>query len=251
MPEARSAPAGAGITTPAPRLREVLLVLALVLALFGFAVAGYVLLRRSAPAVLAFWSLDGRPAILLLPLEGVVISLSVWLGLLRPGPEKRLVLGMVPLDAAWRHRSILAGIALFIAAIGAALLLQALLDRPLRAPTAEDLGLVGASPMRFAFILLMGGYFVPLAEELLFRGVIFRWLLEKLGFALAALLSGALFGALHFGSGSDHIWVPFAYGLVFAWLYFRTGSIWAPVFAHRTTNSISLTIAWLASSAGG
>jgi membrane protease YdiL (CAAX protease family) len=158
---------------------------------------------------------------------------------------------MVPLEAPWIHRSILAGVGLFVAAIGAALLLQALFDRPLRAPRAEDLGLVGASPLRFAFLLLMGGYFVPFAEELLFRGVIFRWLLEKLGFVLAALLSAALFGVLHFGGGRDHIWVTFAYGIVFAWLYFRSGSIWAPVFAHRTTNTISLTIAWLASRASG
>jgi uncharacterized protein len=245
------APPGAGIATPAPRLRELLLVLALVLVFLALAVAGYVLLLKLAPAVIAFWSYRGRPAILLLPLEAAALSLSVWLGLLRAAGEKRLVLGMVPLEPPWRQRSIFAGLDLFIVAIGAALLLQALLDRPLRAPTAEDLGLAGASPMRFAFLLLMGGYFVPLAEELLFRGVIFRWLLEKLGFVLAALLSGALFGALHFGGGSDHIWVTSAYGVVFAWLYFRTGSIWAPVFAHRTTNTVALTIAWLASSAGG
>jgi membrane protease YdiL (CAAX protease family) len=137
-----------------------------------------------------------------------------------------------------------------VAAIGAALLVQAAADRSFRGPTAEDLGLVGASPVRFAFLLLMGGYVVPFAEELLFRGVIFRWTLEVLGFLPAALVSAAIFGALHYGSGADHVWVTFAYGLVFAWLYARSGSLWAPVFAHRTTNSISITIAWLASNLG-
>jgi membrane protease YdiL (CAAX protease family) len=239
------------IASPPPRLRELLLALGLVLFFLGLAIAGYVLLRNLAPGLLAFWGYDGRAAILLLPLEAGILSLAVWLGLRRDADEKRLVLGMVPFEAPWRFRSILAGLALLLGVLGAALFVQALLDRPLRAPTAESLGLVGASPVRFAFLLLMGGYFVPLAEELLFRGLVFRWLLEKLGFAPAALLSAALFGALHFGSGSDHIWVTFVYGLVFAWLYFRAGSIWAPVFAHRTTNTVSIALAWLATGAGG
>jgi membrane protease YdiL (CAAX protease family) len=231
-------------------LPEVLLTLALVLLLFGLAVALYVVLRHLAPGFLSFWSVRDRAAILLLPLEALVLCLAVWLGLRRPRAEKRLVLGMVPMASPWTRRSILAGLALFVAAIGAALLVQAAADRSFRGPTAEDLGLVGASPVRFAFLLLMGGYVVPFAEELLFRGVIFRWLLEKLGFAPAALVSAAIFGGLHYGSGADHVWVTFAYGLVFAWLYARSGSLWAPVFAHRTTNSISITIAWLASNLG-
>jgi hypothetical protein len=229
-------------------LAELLLTLALVLFLFVLAIVGFVLLRRLAPALLSFWSVRERAAILLLPLEGIVLCLSVWLGVRRPEAEKRLVLGIVPMPPPWPRRSILAGLVLFVVAITAALLLQAVADRPFRGPTAEDLGLVGASPVRFAYLLLMGGYFVPLAEELLFRAVLFRWLLEVLGFAPAALLSAAVFGGLHFGSGADHVWVTFAYGIVFAWLYARSGSIWAPVFAHRTTNSISITIAWLASS---
>jgi membrane protease YdiL (CAAX protease family) len=244
------APRRTAISTPAPRLLELLLTVALVVILFGLAAAGYVLLRHFAPGLLSFWSVRERAAILLLPLEGLVLCLSVWLGLRRPEPEKRAVLGIVSMSSPWPWWSILAGLALFVAAIGTALLLQVAVNRPFRGPAAEDLGLVGASPIRFAYLLLMGGYFVPFAEELLFRGVVFRWLLEMLGFVPAAFLSAAIFGGLHFGSGIDHVWVTFAYGLVFAWLYARSGSLWAPVFAHRTTNSISITIAWLASSVG-
>jgi membrane protease YdiL (CAAX protease family) len=244
-----AAPTAARLTTPAPRWYEVLLAVALVVALGVAAIAAFRALQGAAPELVSFWSSGGRAPVVLLPLEALVLLAACWAALLRPAAEKPLVLGLVPLRPPWPGRSVLAGILLFFGAVAFAFLLERLLGRPLRAPTPAELGLGEASAMRFAFILLMGGYLVPLAEEVLFRGVIFRWLLERLGFAAAALLSGALFGALHFGNGSDHVWITGAYGVVFAWLYWRSGSLWAPVFAHRATNAIALTLAWLAAEA--
>jgi membrane protease YdiL (CAAX protease family) len=239
-----------GIATPAPRWYEVLLALALVMVFGVLAIGAVALLQRAAPELVSFWSRSERAPILLLPLEALMLLAACWLALFRRAGEKPLVLGIVPLRSPWARRSILAGVLLFIAAVAVALLIERLLGRPLRTPTPADLGLAEASPMRFAFILLMGGYLVPLAEEVLFRGVIFRWLFEKLGFGLAALLSGAFFGALHAGNGTDHVWITAGYGVVFAWLYWRSGSLWAPVFAHRVTNSIAITLAWLTAGAG-
>jgi hypothetical protein len=80
----------------------------------------------------------------------------------------------------------------------------------------------------------------PLAEEVLFRGIIFRALRIKTGFVVAALISGALFGLIHME--------PFQaiqlsmLGVVLAWLYDRTGSLWPSIILHATNNLVTLVV---------
>ena len=68
---------------------------------------------------------------------------------------------------------------------------------------------------------LVGGVIAPVAEEILFRGVIFDYL-RRLGVTTAVLASTALFAALHLGKA-----IPVTQivgGVVFALAYHRTGS---------------------------
>jgi membrane protease YdiL (CAAX protease family) len=91
----------------------------------------------------------------------------------------------------------------------------------------------------------------PFVEESFFRGFVFRGLLnfqpgslvarQRLGaagqFWIAALLSGFLFAASHLQPG---LLLPFTgVGALFAWLFWRSGSLWPNIIAHAAFNAIS------------
>jgi membrane protease YdiL (CAAX protease family) len=76
----------------------------------------------------------------------------------------------------------------------------------------------------------------PLAEETFFRGFVFGGL-RRYGFFWAALASGLLFSAAHVSLGGL---IPLALvGMLFAWSYSRTGSLWTNVYAHLIFNLVS------------
>lgn len=96
----------------------------------------------------------------------------------------------------------------------------------------------GAAAAVGAGILIVG--LAPFAEEVFFRGLLFGSLRTRLRFWPAALVSAALFAALHF---DPLLIVPLAaLGVVAAWLYERSGSIWPPVFLHAINNGIAFTV---------
>ena len=93
---------------------------------------------------------------------------------------------------------------------------------------------------------------IPILEEVLFRGLLFGWLREH-SRAAAYLLSCGLFALLYV---SQHGIVRFDLvtlfllvqylvpGLIFAWAYDRSGSIWASIFVHMTVNALAVWTLW-------
>lgn len=80
----------------------------------------------------------------------------------------------------------------------------------------------------------------PLAEELFFRGLVYRALSEVWSPALAIFVSGFLFGAFHLNIA---VLIPFTIlGMLLAWGFRASGSIWVPIAAHFTINSVSFTV---------
>ena len=77
---------------------------------------------------------------------------------------------------------------------------------------------------------------VPILEEFLFRGAIEGHLLRK-GWSpkWAILVSALIFGIIH-GNPAQ---IPFAFliGLLFGWLYYRTGSLVPGIVGHIINNS--------------
>ncbi len=79
---------------------------------------------------------------------------------------------------------------------------------------------------------------VPWSEELLFRGFIFPGLTARFGVYTAAAASAAAFALAHASVGNA---VPiFVTGLLFAWAYWLTRSIWVPAAAHAGQNLIAV-----------
>ncbi len=81
-------------------------------------------------------------------------------------------------------------------------------------------------------------FITPMSEELFFRGFIFRGLIPRLGPLGAMLVSAAVFSGFHLSVG---VLIPiFITGFLFAWLYWRTGSLWASIGAHAGQNTLAL-----------
>ncbi len=90
-----------------------------------------------------------------------------------------------------------------------------------------------AAPAMIAIV----GIFGPIAEELVFRGMVFRTLRKGFPFVVAALLSGVCFGIYHMN------WVQGVYasclGVVLAFVYERTQSILGAILFHMFFNCSS------------
>lgn len=80
----------------------------------------------------------------------------------------------------------------------------------------------------------------PICEEFLFRGYIFTALRGWCGTWLGALISGVIFGAIHFGSAPALDLVPLAaLGFGLCLLYRYTGSLYPCIVAHSLNNSLA------------
>ncbi len=98
----------------------------------------------------------------------------------------------------------------------------------------------------FPIALLVGGAVVaPFVEEVFFRGFVFTGLRQRLGWKQAALASAGLFALAHFIPTS--ILPIFILGLIFAYLYQLSGSIWPAILMHMLTNTIALSAAYAGS----
>ncbi len=84
----------------------------------------------------------------------------------------------------------------------------------------------------------------PISEEIFFRGFIFAGLRRSVPFVVAAVLSAAIWGIFHYtGAGSWGVVVQLTvFGIVLAWLYERTGSIWPTIVVHAFNNAVAFTI---------
>ena len=80
--------------------------------------------------------------------------------------------------------------------------------------------------------------FAPVFEEMFFRGFVFPGLARAWGLAAAIAVSGLLFSAAHLDYKS---FIPIAgVGMVFAYAYWRSGTIFTTMLAHCAFNSTSI-----------
>lgn len=105
--------------------------------------------------------------------------------------------------------------------------------------SAGEAGLWG-----LAFAIVSACLLAPLAEELLYRGVLFRACWNRLGVMPAAILSSLVFAVLHFYDGYGLASVG-VFGLSAALLYVATGSLGAAIALHLLYNSAIKIPEWL------
>ena len=95
-------------------------------------------------------------------------------------------------------------------------------------------------PVYFGLLAVSVAVLAPLWEELAFRGILFGLLKQRTGLWLAALISGAAFGAMH---GYPAIALPLAYfGVCLALIRHWHDSLWASIITHAFNNGFVILV---------
>jgi membrane protease YdiL (CAAX protease family) len=114
-------------------------------------------------------------------------------------------------------------------------LIVAFLGEPEQENIADAFG-----PLWIQFLLI--AIAAPITEEVFFRGMIFGGLRTRIPMFPSALLSGLIFGSLHFGTGPSAVLPLVIFGVVLAVVYEKTRSLWPPIMMHVFNNALALTI---------
>lgn len=124
--------------------------------------------------------------------------------------------------------------------------------------TAVIAGLLLAAKAAIASTLPSSGYDLPVAvvlggvlsvglataidEELLYRGVLYGWMSSVMRPAAAAICTAGVFAVEHAGLQAASVVGAFAFGLLVAGLYRRSGSLVPGIFIHAVSNVATLAI---------
>jgi membrane protease YdiL (CAAX protease family) len=179
------------------------------------------------------------------PLMYFPLLLLVWRGLLAPARLGFVAaFGLWPRPGAWPAVARAAGV-LVAAGIAIDIALGAV-GEPwgLTSHWTEwfDADLAWGAPATVAVMLVSSILFAPVFEELVFRGLLYGTLRTRLGWPLAATASALVFALAH-GYGVAGFASVFLSGVLWAWVYERTGSLLPSLVAHVVNNSaVALTL---------
>ena len=128
-----------------------------------------------------------------------------------------------------------------------ALIVQAIAgDQP--EPSHPIQGAFSSGPWGILLIYLLACVAAPIVEEIMFRGVLYRYLRDLsrglmwvLSFAMAALVSSFIFAVIH-PQGILFVPVLGALAVGFCLGRERRGSLIAPIVAHSINNSVVMTL---------
>lgn len=108
-------------------------------------------------------------------------------------------------------------------------------------PRQQDIvGEFPHTPAGIALFVLLAVVIAPLFEEIFFRGFLFRAFASSWGWLAGAVASAAVFGVAH---AQFDVFLPlFVLGLMLAWVYQRTGSLWTAISLHALFNGLSVLV---------
>lgn len=121
---------------------------------------------------------------------------------------------------------------------------EGLLDACLDTTEAAQLEAIRWPWKAIFFSTLTAVVLAPIMEEVIHRGVIYQAMRARLGRWPAILLSAAVFAILHFYSWWGILDI-FVIGILFAWIYDRTRSLWPGIILHALGNGLITIDQWL------
>lgn len=172
-------------------------------------------------------------AIAAVPAELAVISLAVRLARCRFA--EYLALGMP------RGRDVLLGIACLVVLLPLIDLTTYLTGRALIPPFVAEMYRSARDSGTLPWLVIALVIAAPLAEELVFRGFLYRGLAaSRVGVAGAIVISSALWAAMHVQYEPFFIAHIFVIGLLFGWWRWKSGSTTLTLILHALVNIASL-----------
>jgi uncharacterized protein len=179
-------------------------------------------------------------SLVLASLEFFALTGSVYLlGMRRKGLSWKNI-GFKNLSINW----LLAVIGISLVVIPLSGLISALtlviLGQPLTNPQLDFLIPEGFNWVGAAGMLLLGGIAVPFAEELFFRGVIYKWMRDNWGLWPGVIISSLIFGIVHVDISV--VVAAFVLGIILALVYEYSRSLWSVVIIHVINNSVKIAL---------
>ena len=103
-----------------------------------------------------------------------------------------------------------------------------------------ELAAMGNNNLLMLTIFINVIFIAPILEELLFRGLLFRWLKSRLPVVPAIMISAAIFGGFHDSIAS--IFPITCLGAYLAWLFQRKGQLLTCITFHMVFNSLNISL---------
>jgi membrane protease YdiL (CAAX protease family) len=177
-----------------------------------------------------------------LVLDAVLVAI-VYFRVVRPGiiTWDDMGLSAAKLRSAWQAAPA-GAVGLFLVVAAVEIVMKAL---GVQQTQLESLQWLRTAPLwLFALVVVTAAGLVPIAEEIYFRGYVFRAYYDQKGPLQAYLFSAALFAVVHLNLQA---FVPiFAVGLFLAFLYRHTGSILPGILAHAFNNAVAFAVLYFA-----
>jgi hypothetical protein len=218
--------------------------------------------RVSQPHVVRDIFIVAAP-IVILGAVGNLIGLSTLIGgaIINLGYVLAIALGALVLKrqgSSWREialkrpeswlKSVLLGIAAGIGAVLVFLIVQGvaagLITALGLAPSEVDQSrfnpIEGNLPF-FVLMVVLAWTTIAFGEELFYRAFLITRLVDHtaMGKAAAILIGGVVFGLVHFAEGPVGILSNGAFGLLFGWIYLRSGrNLWVTIVGHGLINTL-------------
>ena len=182
----------------------------------------------------------GAVSIALLLLEPAAILAGIYFVLIKGRGFEWRDLGLRPIAQGWITTALFAALGCLVLTA----LLTQLTDRFYPSPMIDEYAQVlvpgGVTLSRAAILVVCVGILVPIAEELLFRGVLYGWLRQRWRAVPCAVISAGLFALAH--ANFRMALQIFITGLILAALYEYSRSVVAPMLTHMAVNTISLVL---------
>ena len=180
--------------------------------------------------LLAFWLLPERTNLSVLSVFFGTCLLGLLIAVLPLGRDAPAALGLRPVG--WRP--------IVLAVLGTTVLSFVVSQL---GPQPEGVREVtqGLQGVQALLTLAVLGLLAPVAEELVFRGLLYGWLAGRWSNLVAFILSSLAFAVAH--TEPLHILMVLPLGFWFGWLRWRTGSLVPTIVAHIINNTIAVSAA--------
>lgn len=176
-------------------------------------------------------------------LEAISLIGAVYLFGIRRRKQKWDAVGLRSVDGRWLWiATIITLIAIPLISI-ITILLFLVLDYPLVNTQLEFLLPEGFTPLGALGMFLLAGILAPIGEEMLFRGVFYPILRDRLGVWPGVLISSLIFGIIH---GDIAVGLTaFLLGIILALIYEYSRSLWTSILVHAINNSAKIALLYI------